>query len=72
MSFGNIGAMNTDWADDHPDPSSLPRCDYCKRRFDTEREGHEDEITGLSFCDAPCEMHYDEVLGLPNEYRKAI
>lgn len=27
-----------------------------------------DEATGLSFCDAPCEMHYNQEAGLPKGY----
>ena len=61
----------TDYANDHPATETLPTCDNCGRRFDYNYEGHEDEETGLSFCDATCEMHYDWDIGLPNKYVRA-
>lgn len=44
------------------------KCDYCGKLYNPDYEGHTDEATGLSFCDAPCEMHYDEEIGLPKGY----
>jgi hypothetical protein len=61
----------TDYAAEHPNPQELTECAYCGRRFDDANEGHIDEATGLGFCDAPCEMHYETETGLPKEYRRS-
>jgi len=61
----------TDYAADNLQPKSLPVCGYCERHFDDEHEGHIDEATGLGFCDAPCEMHYNMETGLPGNYERA-
>lgn len=60
----------TDYGSD-ADPEDLVECCYCGRQFDYSREGHHDEETDLAFCDAPCEMHYDQEHGLPHEYERA-
>jgi hypothetical protein len=46
-------------------------CDWCGGGFDESNDGHVDETTGLAFCGAPCEMHYDQEIGLPDEYEQA-
>lgn len=61
----------TDFAADAADQGDLDKCDYCGQLFDPDHEGHTDEATGLSFCDAPCEMHYDLEIGLPKKYERA-
>jgi hypothetical protein len=53
------------------DPDDLVECRYCGQEFDSSREGHIDDATGIAFCDAPCEMHYDQDTGLPRRYKRA-
>lgn len=36
----------------------LDRCAHCRCLYDPRHEGHTDEATELSFCDATCEMHH--------------
>lgn len=58
----------TDYAADNPNSETLTKCAYCGQLFDDSREGHIDEATDLAFCDAPCEMHYAQLVGLPDAY----
>lgn len=44
------------------------RCAYCGSLYDPANEGHTDETTDLSFCDAPCEMHYFQENAVPSGY----
>jgi hypothetical protein len=50
------------------DRDQLDRCAYCAKLYDPAAEGHTDEASELSFCDAPCEMHYAQETGLPKCY----
>lgn len=59
-------AQDSDKSDDE-----LDKCEYCGLLFDIDHEGHTDETTGVSFCDAPCEMHYHAEVGLPKGYKLA-
>ncbi len=49
----------------------MDECAYCGMKYDPYHEGYTDESTGLCFCDAPCEMHYDQETGLPEGYKLA-
>lgn len=61
--------LETDWAADSGKAvDELDECAYCGLLFDIDHEGHIDESAGLAFCDAPCEMHYDQETGLPKGY----
>jgi hypothetical protein len=52
--------------------SDMSICDYCAQEFNDAETGHIDDKTGLCFCDAACEMHYDQAgNGLPADYKRA-
>ena len=67
----NLSDYAKDAIDAGAAPDNMDACAYCGTLYDPDHEGHTDEATGLSFCDAPCEMHYDQESRLPQEYKRA-
>ena len=62
----------TDLANENDRPiEDLDECAWCGRFYDPNCEGHDDEATGLQFCQVTCEDQYDCKNGLLEEYVQA-